>query len=510
MMKLITPYVILILFASVLADVFDDIQFEEDKNKSPETVPFDEFVVVLSEENFTDYTRKHDYVLVEFYAPWCAYCKQLAPQYAQAAKTLSDSESPIKLAKVDATDAISLAEEYEIGGYPTLKYFRNGIPIDYSGERSSDGLVQWVNKKMGPPATDLKDVSSAKAFVEQDVVAIIGYFEDQSSDDAKIFLEVAASTGEFSFGITSDPNVFKEFNANSGDIFMYKKFDDGTVQFKGELNVDNLNEFLDVESVPLLADFSEARYSDGRHYCLLVFLNKSRTGTAKVEEVARSAAKQFKGKITFSTVDINVKDNDFILEFSKVNKKETPTIRIIRIESEREVSTFKLEASTITAGAIKKFVNDFLDDKLQKYRLRQKLPKGWDKGDVYTLVADNFDSVVSDASKDVLVEFCSPTSTHCIEMNQEYEEVGRHFKGTSDVIIARLDVTANELDNVNVKTLPTFHLYRKGDNKVIEYGGPRRVKEIARFVTSGGKVGATVEKPDDDDDENEASMRDEL
>lgn len=77
-------------------------------------------------------------------APWCGHCKNLAPEYSAAAKKLAEEESPIKLGKVDATVESNLGTKFEVKGYPTLKFFRDGVPSDYAGKFVAKLCKLWL------------------------------------------------------------------------------------------------------------------------------------------------------------------------------------------------------------------------------------------------------------------------------------------------------------------------------------------------------------------------------
>jgi protein disulfide-isomerase A4 len=82
----------------------------------PKWTPPPSAVVVLGKDNFTEFVNNEDVTLIEFYAPWCGYCKRLEPKFEKAAAKLK-TDTPIRLAKVDATVEPDLAIAHNVTGY---------------------------------------------------------------------------------------------------------------------------------------------------------------------------------------------------------------------------------------------------------------------------------------------------------------------------------------------------------------------------------------------------------
>ena len=109
-------------------------------------------VVHLLEDTFNDYLSEHSSILVMFYAPWCGHCKAMKPHYTEAAQRMKEEGIEGTLAAVDATKARSLAEQYGVKGFPTIKYFKDGeLQYDYGYARETDALVGFMREPSEPP-----------------------------------------------------------------------------------------------------------------------------------------------------------------------------------------------------------------------------------------------------------------------------------------------------------------------------------------------------------------------
>jgi len=60
---------------------------------------------------------------VEFYAPWCGFCKQFEPDYKAAAQKL---KGVVKLGKVNCDEEKALATRFGINSFPTIKFYKRG------------------------------------------------------------------------------------------------------------------------------------------------------------------------------------------------------------------------------------------------------------------------------------------------------------------------------------------------------------------------------------------------
>ena len=121
-------------------------------------------ILDLIPDNFDDIILKSGKpALVEFFAPWCGHCKNLAPIYEELATNFDFAKDKVSIAKVDADAEKELGRRFGVQGFPTLKWFdgKSETPTDYQGGRDLESLSSFISEKTGLKIKTQKAAPSA-------------------------------------------------------------------------------------------------------------------------------------------------------------------------------------------------------------------------------------------------------------------------------------------------------------------------------------------------------------
>jgi thioredoxin 1 len=102
-------------------------------------VDHDHPLIVTDDDFQTEVIEAPGIVVVDFWAPWCGPCLQMAPALEAFAKT---NAGKAKVVKVDADDNPKTSEKYGIRSIPTLIFFKDGKPAETVPRQLSQAALQ--------------------------------------------------------------------------------------------------------------------------------------------------------------------------------------------------------------------------------------------------------------------------------------------------------------------------------------------------------------------------------
>ena len=442
--------------------------------------------------------NKQALVVLEFYAPWCGHCKNLAPEYAKAASELaSETDPPIKLAKVDATVHAKIAQEYGVSGYPTLYIVSEGAKKPYEGPREADGIVTYLKKKAGPAVRTvdaakiaaLKEDSSTVYYVlveGADAGAARTAFETVAKgDDSKEFFAVPLEGNPLGATATSVVAVMP-------DLYASKFETDAT---STELTAEAIEAFVKAKAVPLVGELNGQTYRAYfqapvpmvRTVAKAIDFKEGAEAANAIADVAREIAPEFAGKFVFSVeYPIDFVVDDFGVKESMDMEKPLVVIDGRYAKGGDGKKYLQMPQEEFTADNLKAYLNKYLGGELKPHLKSEPVPAEPAKpGEVAVVVGANFDKVVMDESKDVLLEVYAPWCGHCKKLAPIYDELAKEYTEEKDLVIAKFDGTANDLPHpkINVRGFPSiFFLPAGGKAEPVKYDGGRELKDFTAYL----------------------------
>ena len=157
----------------------------EDFNNNSEDVFMNKnsvIIEVITENFMTDVIEqsKETPVIVDFWAPWCEPCKQLAPIIE---KIIKEKNGKVILAKMNIDESPEVAQQLKNKSIPAVMAFNDGQPIDgFIGVQSEKSIIEFVNK-----ISSLKNSST----IDENILAGKKYMDENDIETAAlVFSEI--------------------------------------------------------------------------------------------------------------------------------------------------------------------------------------------------------------------------------------------------------------------------------------------------------------------------------
>ena len=352
--------------------------------------------------------------------------------------------------------------------------------------------------KQSLPAVSLLTKDTLEDFKKQDKVVLVAYFAADDKTSNATFTTVAEKHRDsYLFGASSDAELAEAEGVKFPSVVLYKSFDEGKNIFDEALDAEAIEKFASVKSIPLIGEVGPETYAGymATGIPLAYIFAETAEDRENLAKDLKEVAEKHRGAVSFATIDAKA----FGAHAANLNLKadQWPAFAIQDTVNNKKFPYD--QDSAITADLIGKFVQNFVDGNVEPSIKSEPIPEK-QEGPVQIVVAKNYDDIVLDDAKDVLIEFYAPWCGHCKALAPKYDILAGLYvdQGYADkVTIAKVDATANDVPD-EVQGFPTIKLYKAGDKtNPITYSGSRSIEDLIKFIKENGKYEVTVDYSED-------------
>ena len=387
-------------------------------------------VLELNQINFESTIQNNPYVMVKFFAPWCGHCKKLAPVFDEVSES-----TDIVVAKVDATEHTALASTYNISGYPTIKWFVNGLERPYRGGRTKDTITKFIKVETGQWLLTVDTMDELEELIEKGTVIATTLDTDEVKELSYTLGNVVNVTGIVDTNLTVYRNGIHEYKEGNLTEFAFKHA---------------MPPIVDARSPEFRTIFSISKFH------VVAFYEEE--DEEELKKVMTELSKQYFPEYAFIVNpghDLKVKQSLGM----------TPEQNVILVQTHPFVK-YNVQLDTLAEQ-----VKQHKQGLLPPFYKSEKVPEQ-EEGKPHVLVGTTFTDYVQ--NNNVFVKFYAPWCGHCKQLAPIWDELAQHTN------VAKYNMIENDHPDLKVKGFPTLRYYKNG--KPIEYSGNRTLEDLLEFA----------------------------
>ncbi|XP_058274047.1 protein disulfide-isomerase TMX3a [Hemibagrus wyckioides] len=264
--------------------------------------------------------RKSEPWMVQFYAPWCEYCKTFDLIWYDVASELKSQGSHVNMGKMDSTVYTDAVTEFNIRGYPSIIFIKGDKYFHYNGQRTKDAILEFTERVSGPFVRALSSVRLFQHALSRHELFFL-YVGGRSPLKGQ-FYKVASEFIIYNYFFSATVDVLPQA-VTLQDVPSIAVFKDGSYDIYDEVRDGNLSSWVDRERFPgyfLMDSFSLYQMGERAKLIAVAVVDEKNPSAESiryknlVEKVATEYRDQYGTSFQFGYVDGNDYINGVIMD----------------------------------------------------------------------------------------------------------------------------------------------------------------------------------------------------